>query len=65
MATHAGGLTAPGPTEDARVPARSDVPAPAHGVLADERVTTADGSVVVPAGLRPYLAGLEVLEPVR
>ncbi|MCL2455036.1 MAG: serine--tRNA ligase [Micrococcales bacterium] len=25
----------------------------------------ADGSVVVPAGLRPYLGGLEVLEPVR
>ncbi|UZN02755.1 ABC transporter ATP-binding protein [Cellulomonas sp. S1-8] len=57
MATHAGGLTAPGPTEDARVPARSAVPAPAHGVLADERVTTDDGSVVVRDLVRAYGLG--------
>ncbi|MBF0687286.1 MAG: ABC transporter ATP-binding protein [Cellulomonas sp.] len=57
MAAHAGGLTAPGPTEDARVPARSDVPAPAHGVLADERVTTQDGSVVVQDLVRAYGLG--------
>ena len=57
MAAHAGGLTAPGPTEDARVPARSDVPAPAHGVLADERVTTQDGSVVVRDLVRAYGLG--------
>ncbi|MBO3088053.1 ABC transporter ATP-binding protein [Cellulomonas dongxiuzhuiae] len=57
MAAHARGLTAPGPTEDARVPARSDVPAPAQGILADERVTTGDGSVVVRDLVRAYGLG--------
>ncbi|WP_372434849.1 ABC transporter ATP-binding protein [Cellulomonas wangleii] len=57
MATHPGGLTAPGPTEDTRVPVRSAVPAPAHGVLADERVTTDDGSVRVRDLARAYGLG--------
>jgi len=57
VATHPGGLTAPGPTEDTRVPVRSAVPAPAHGVLADERVTTDDGSVRVQDLVRAYGLG--------
>lgn len=56
-AASAPGATAPGPTEDARVPARSDVPPPTHGVLADERVTTDDGSVVVRDLVRSYGLG--------
>lgn len=67
MATHAGGLTVPGPaaprptppgpTEDGRHPRRSEVPAPAHGVLADERVTTTDGTVAVRDLVRAYGLG--------
>lgn len=48
MATHPGRL---------RVPERSDVPPPVHGVLADERTTTADGTVVVRDLVRAYGLG--------
>lgn len=48
MATHPGRL---------RVPERSDVPPPVHGVLADERTTTTDGTVVVRDLVRAYGLG--------
>ncbi|AEE47453.1 ABC transporter ATP-binding protein [Cellulomonas fimi] len=55
MATHARGLTTSVPDRtDERVPARSAVPPPVHGVLADERTTTSDGSVVVRDLVRSY-----------
>ena len=55
MAAHARGLTAPGPTEDTRVPARSDVPPPAHGALADERVQSRVGSITDGAFVRDVM----------
>ena len=42
---------------DARVPERSAVPPPVHGVLADERTTTTDGTVVVRDLVRAYGLG--------
>ena len=49
MATHPRGLTI--------VPERSAVPPPVHGVLADERTTTTDGTVVVRDLVRAYGLG--------
>lgn len=49
MATHPGRLTV--------IPERSAVPPPVHGVLADERTTTSDGTVVVRDLVRAYGLG--------
>jgi len=57
VATHPGGLTSALDDPDARVPERSAVPPPVHGVLADERTTTTDGTVVVRDLVRAYGLG--------
>ncbi|WP_082570926.1 ABC transporter ATP-binding protein [Cellulomonas sp. Root485] len=49
MATHPRGLTV--------IPERSAVPPPVHGVLADERTATTDGTVVVRDLVRAYGLG--------
>ena len=57
MATHPGRLSPPDIDPDTRVPERSAVPPPVHGVLADERTTTTDGTVVVRDLVRAYGLG--------
>ena len=57
MATHPRGLSVTDIDPDARVPERSAVPPPVHGVLADERTTTTDGTVVVRDLVRAYGLG--------
>jgi len=57
VATHPGRLSPPDIDPDTRVPERSAVPPPVHGVLADERTTTTDGTVVVRDLVRAYGLG--------